>query len=111
MICFFITQSEYLQSGQSSFLRQLPANNIIIDSRLQLSEEAKQAFFLKNVQFIDFESEQDLAKQLNEEFYNDQLGYKYKFDNIQFDSFFKSTVKQLGHNYLEIIDNDIKDYQ
>ena len=108
---FFITQSEYLQSGQSSFLRQLPANNIIIDSRLQLSEEAKQAFFLKNVQFIDFESEQDLAKQLNEEFYNDQLGYKYKFDNIQFDSFFKGTVKQLGHNYLEIIDNDIKDYQ
>lgn len=108
---FLITQSEYLESEQSAILRQLPANSIVIDERLNLSAEAIKALRLKNAQFISFQNEQELAKLLKEVFYNDQLGFKYNFDNIQFDPFFKGTVKQLGHNYLEIIDNDIEEYQ
>ncbi|KAF0425077.1 accessory Sec system protein Asp2 [Pediococcus acidilactici] len=108
---FLITQTEYLQAEQSSFLKQLPANNIIIDDRTELSAEAIQALHLKNAQFISFQNVEELAKQLNEVFYNGSLGYKFDFDNIQFDPNFKGTIKQLGHNYLEIIDNDVEDYQ
>lgn len=110
-VLFLITQVDYLEKEQSAFLKQLPANNIVIDKKLQLSEEATKSLYLKNAQFISFQNELELAKQLNEVFYNDQLGYKYDFNNIQFDPFFKGTIKQLGHNYLEIIDNDIKEYQ
>ncbi|KAF0498728.1 accessory Sec system protein Asp2 [Pediococcus acidilactici] len=108
---FLITQPEYLAAEQSSLLKELPANNILIDDRLELSKEATQALHLKNAQFISIPNAENLAKQFKEVFYNDQLGFKYTFDNIQFDSLFKGTVKQLGHNYLRIIDNDIEEYQ
>lgn len=108
---FLITQTEYLQAEQSSFLKQLPANNIIIDDRIKLSTEAGQALHLKNAQFISFQNIEELAKQLNEVFYNGSLGYKFDFDGTQVDPSFKGTIKQLGHNYLEIVDNNVEDYQ
>lgn len=89
---FLITQSEYLESEQSAILRQLPANSIVIDERLNLSAEAIKALRLKNAQFISFQNEQELAKLLKEVFYNDQLGFKYNFDNIQFDPFLKELL-------------------
>lgn len=106
---FLITQEVYLT--ESNILKQLPANSIIVDEALKGSGAEAEILKLKNAQFINFNGLEELSKYLNQTFYSGQLGFKFIFDNIRFEPYFKGKIEQNGHNYIKFIDKDIKEYQ
>jgi accessory secretory protein Asp2 len=108
---FLITQQRYLQPEQASLLKALPANAMIIDHSLDMTEAAQEALYLKNPQWIKYQSAEELAEQLRKYFFMGQLGYKLTFDQIKISPSFAGTVNQVGHNYLEIEDEGTDEYQ
>lgn len=108
---FLITDQLFLEDSYWLILKRLPANSILIDNHLVLSEGANEALKLKNPQFINFSNLQDLATQIKKYFFTGQLGYKLNIDKVQFSPTFSGAVSQIGHNWFEVRDSGEKEYQ
>lgn len=106
---FLITQDAYLK--ETELLKKLPGNKTLIDNTLTLPLASQNILELKNAQFIEVGDIKALAKDLNQTFYSGQWGFKFTFDNIQFEPYFKGRIEQLGHNYIRFIDQNIQAYQ
>lgn len=108
---FFIRDQGYLTKENIEYLQELPANQIIFDQTISITDvQLQQLFKLKNAQFVDSTDSADLADELRRHFFGRQLGYKFDMDAIEISPEFDGAVEQVGHNYLQIDAEESKDW-
>ena len=82
-------------------LTTLPANRIIVENSVQLSDTAQHILELKGAHRMDFADADALANTIYGSFYSDQNTYKIDFSEFVVDPAYDGPVRQVGEAYRE----------
>ena len=80
-------------------LKQLPANNVIFDTKVELSADIEDLFQIKNWHRLDFTDVEALGNIISVNFYFEQGVYKIDFDELRISEQFSGTVQQTGQTF------------
>lgn len=83
------------------FIRILPANYIILDQRIKVSENYQALFEMRNVQYLDFQDHEQLAKILKRNFFGGQRAFRFSIQQFQVAPNYQGEIQQIGAHQLK----------
>lgn len=88
-----------------NFMLSLPANHIILDKRILIDESHQNLSKMINVQYLEFQDHEQLAKTLKRNFFGGQRAFRFAIQQFQVSPNFQGEIEQLGAHQLKFSGN------